>query len=392
MQPLITPRLLMLLSFGGLIAFVVTLLATPVAARWAKRFGAMAVPRGRDVHDVPVPRWGGLAILFGFLVSVGCVVAACEAILANCRIGSSSLEQGAGIVAGGILISIVGAMDDRQDLRPLPRLAGQIAASLLVCAAGVRVDYLTLPLLGQFNTHWLAVPLTAFWMLLLMNAINWLDGLDGLAGGVSCIVATFMAAVALSSHQVCLAMLCVALAGSTLGFLRHNYSPARIYMGGGAEFLGLVLASVSIVGAFKQITTVAFIVPLVALAVPIIDSIHVVFRRAASGARVYEADRRHFHHVLVDMGLTKEQAVLILYGITAALCLFAWVLFRHSPPSKLPPVSHPGLQAPAHPSSAENLPRTTQASPLPQPANRTPSVPAAAPGRPLRSLPANHSS
>ncbi|HET6384592.1 MAG TPA: MraY family glycosyltransferase, partial [Armatimonadota bacterium] len=161
--------------------------------------------------------------------------------------------------------------------------------------------------------------------------INWIDGLDGLAAGTCSIIAAFLAVIALATQQGCLALLCVALAGSTVGFLWYNRSPARIYMGGGAEFLGFVLAAVSVAGAFKQVTTVAIVLPVMAMAVPLIDSVHVVLRRAASGVSVYQADRRHFHHALLDMGLSKTQAVLVFYLLTLILCLCAWALFQRSP-------------------------------------------------------------
>jgi UDP-GlcNAc:undecaprenyl-phosphate GlcNAc-1-phosphate transferase len=333
MQPYLTERLVGLMACGGVLALVGAMLATPMASRLAVRYGAVAVPRDRDLHDHPVPRWGGLAIFAGFLVSVGAVTVCCQLLLSHAQIAPHTWIQGGGIVLGGLVISIVGAVDDLRELSPVPRLLGQIAASLIAFAAGVRVDLLAVPFTGHYvNTHILSVPITLFWMLLLMNAINWLDGLDGLAAGVCCIISTFLAVVALVSHQVCLALLCVALAGSTIGFLRFNYTPARIYMGGGAEFLGFVLAAVSIVGAFKQVTTVAILIPLIAMGVPIFDSVHVVLRRAASGEPVYQADRRHFHHLLVDMGLSKEKAVLVLYAITAALCLCAWTLLSQAPP------------------------------------------------------------
>ena len=386
MQPNTIPRLPALLCFAGLLALVVTLLATPLAAKLAEKAGAVAIPRDRDVHDHPTPRWGGLALLLGFLVSVGGIAAACL-VLPRASLNEATLEQGAGIVLGGLVISFVGAIDDRKELSPVPRLLGQIAASLVAYALGVRVNFISLPITGSHNTHLLAGPVTVFWMLLIMNAINWLDGLDGLAAGVCTIITVFLAVIAIANRQPCLALLCAALAGSTIGFLRYNYSPARIYMGGGAEFLGFVLAAVSIVGAFKQVTTVAVIIPILALAVPIFDSVHVVFRRAASGEPVYQADRRHLHHVLVDMGLSKKQAVLVLYVITIALCLCAWAIFQHTPRPHRHRIVHTLLPAhaiiPVHPIHA--VPAGLPSVPSPPGTPRIPRAagdPAGAPRKP----------
>ena len=240
-----------------------------------------------------------------------------------------TLMAGFGVFLGGTLLSLTGAWDDLKELSAGKQMVVQILCALLVIPFGVRIEFLTDPFhpghmiyLGAWT-----YPLTIMWIVAVTNAINWIDGMDGLAAGVCAIAAMALTLMAVQSGQPALALLAAALCGSLLGFLRYNFNPAKIFMGGGALFVGFTLAAISAVGAFKVAATMALLVPILILGVPIFDTAFVIARRAMQGKPIYVADKSHLHHRLLARGFTQRQTVLILYMVSFSLSVLATFLY-----------------------------------------------------------------
>jgi UDP-GlcNAc:undecaprenyl-phosphate/decaprenyl-phosphate GlcNAc-1-phosphate transferase len=313
-----------------LVAAAIAFVATPVTARLARRFGVVHYPRERDLHDHPVPRLGGLAIL------VAAVVPA--------LIFLPGGQQTRGIVGGAIAVAFVGAVDDIRPngLHPLVKLLGQIAAAAIPVWAGVRVDHLTLPFVDPLQLGNWGYPLTLFGMVAVMNIVNFTDGADGLAAGVCTIAAGTFAVIALSLDRTGAGILAALTAGAAIGFLWHNFHPASIFMGdAGSNLLGLLLACVAIQGLLKTAAVVALFFPLLVLAVPGLDATFVVAKRIKYGRPVYSADRWHFHHRFANIGFSQRRTVLYLYGWTLSLAALALAM-RFVPYSDDNGSLHPG--------------------------------------------------
>jgi len=298
-----------------LVAGAVALVLTPLAARLAHRVGAIDLPRERSLHESPTPSLGGLAILAG-------VLAAGAAFLP----GSAETR---GILGGAAAITLIGAIDDTLEggLPPFLKLAGQFAAAAIPVAADVRVENITVPFVEPLDLGDWGVALTLFGMVAVMNVVNFTDGVDGLAAGVCTIAAVTFAVIALSLDRVEAGVLAAAVAGACLGFLRHNFHPASIFMGdSGSNLLGLLLAAVAIQGVLKTAAVVALFFPLVILAVPALDATFVVAKRIKYRRPVYSADRWHFHHRFANIGFSARRTVLYLYGWTVSLAALALAL------------------------------------------------------------------
>jgi UDP-GlcNAc:undecaprenyl-phosphate GlcNAc-1-phosphate transferase len=323
-SPVGTFYLIAAMAAAGLAALVSYLL-TPVVQRAAHRYGAAHEPRARDIHTRPVARWGGLAIYLAFCVTLLLAVLVVD-LWFDRHINASTIRQGAGIIVAGTLLSILGALDDVFDLSPAKQFIVQVFCAWLVTRFGVLIDVLTDPFHpGQWiylGPLWSTV-LTVAWLVAVANAVNFIDGLDGLAAGVCAIAAMTLTLMAVQSRQPALALLSAALCGSLLGFLRYNFNPAKIFMGGGAPFVGFVLACISSVGAFKVATTMAILVPVLILGVPIFDTAFVIARRALGGRPIYQADKSHLHHRLLARGFTQRQTVLIIYVLSIGLSIAA---------------------------------------------------------------------
>lgn len=298
------------LLLGGAVAWAVT----PWVRRQAFRWGALDRPDARKVHQKVMPRLGGLAVYLGFVVGV----------LVTMQPSRSTY----GLLLGMTLIVLLGALDDIRGLSPRVKLAGQIAAALVLLPFGVQIYFVTNPLNGHIlELGWLGVPVTVFWVVAVTNAVNLIDGLDGLAGGVSCIAALTMAAVGWTQWQVFGAvgqqdviLLALMLASSLVGFLRHNFHPARIFLGdSGSMLLGYVLAAMAIMGLTKSVTAVSVVVPLVILGIPLLDTTFAVVRRYHNHRPIFQPDKEHLHYQLLSMGLSHRQAVLVIYGISVLL-------------------------------------------------------------------------
>lgn len=301
-------------------AFVISFAATPVVRSFAKQVGAVDIPDNkRHIHTHPIPRMGGLAIFLGFLLSV--------LLFANIT------PQVRGILLGAILIVVVGAIDDVLNLNAWLKFCVQIVAAVIAVLSGVIINVVSNPLLitGEqaITIGILAVPVTILWIVGVTNSVNLIDGLDGLACGVSAIASLSMLVVSMlvSEANSNVAVILAALCGGCLGFIPYNLNPAKIFMGDtGALLLGYVLATASVIGMFKFYAIVTFILPVLALAVPLSDTIFAFTRRILRGQSPFHADRGHFHHKLLDIGLNQKQAVAVLYAVSAILGLTAVVL------------------------------------------------------------------
>ena len=301
-----------------LAAALVALVSTPVIRSLAFRVGAVDVPKdARRMHDHPIPRMGGLAIFLGFILSV----------LISLPL-SSELR---GMLLGSVIIVILGVFDDIFALPAMPKFLIQIGAALIAVLEGNRIEFLSNPNIFSkeafWELGWLSVPITIFWIVGITNAVNLIDGLDGLACGVSTISSMTLLVIALVMEEPDVAILMAALSGACLGFLPYNLNPAKIFMGDtGSTFLGFILATVSIQGLFKFYTIISFAVPFLMLGLPIFDTSFAILRRVSHGQSPMKPDRGHIHHRLIDMGFTQKQAVAVLYIISAILGLSAVVL------------------------------------------------------------------
>ena len=302
-----------LLALG--LALVVGLLSTPVAAALAWRIGAIDRPRERGLHQYPTPRLGGLAILVAVAVAAWVFL--------------PGTHERAGILVGAGVIALVGSVDDVLELSADFKLVGQLLAAIVPVAAGVRVTDLTIPFIGPFS---LSTPVsyvvTVIGIVALMNVINFIDGVDGLAAGVCTIAAATFAAIALSRGNTHAAgVLALATAGACIGYLRHGFAPASIFLGdSGSNLLGYLLGVVIVQGALKTNAVIALAFPLVVLLVPILDSSFVIAKRIKYGKPIYSADRWHFHHRFANIGFSPRRTTLYLYGWTLTLAALALAL------------------------------------------------------------------
>jgi UDP-GlcNAc:undecaprenyl-phosphate/decaprenyl-phosphate GlcNAc-1-phosphate transferase len=313
-----------LLAF--LLAGLVALLLVPLTARLAARVGAIDEPNDRSLHNVPMPRLGGLAILGGVLVA-GLIWLPWDA-------------ETRAILAGAVAISLVGVADDVFELAPPVKLLGQAAAVIIPVSAGVTIDNFTFPFFGRLTpgtVDLLTLPWggvvhlgdvgTVVGIVAVINVINLIDGVDGLAAGVCLISAATLAVVALSLDRNAAGVLAALTAGAALGYLRHGFPPASTFMGDtGSNLLGYLLGVIAVQGALKTNAVVALFLPLIVLAVPILDTGFVVAKRLKYRRPIYRADRWHFHHRMADIGFSQRRTLLYLYGWTLVMAGLALAL------------------------------------------------------------------
>ena len=299
-------------------AFLIAFGTTPIVKGFAQRVGAMDNPgEARRSHDHPSPRMGGMAIFLGFLLAV--------------ILFAEITKPVQGILIGSVIIVAVGVLDDIISLRWWIKLIAQFAAAIIAVAHGVTIEGIMNPnVFAAENTlliGYLSIPVTVLWIVGITNAVNLIDGLDGLACGVSAISSVTMLIVALMVAEPNVALLLAALAGGCLGFIPYNFNPAKIFMGDtGALLLGYVLATVSILGLFKFYAVMTFLVPIMALALPLFDTLFAIVRRVLHGQNPMTPDRGHLHHRLIDHGLSQKQAVAVLYSLSAMMGLTAVVI------------------------------------------------------------------
>lgn len=293
------------LTFG--LAFAVSYAATPVVRRLALRYGFVDRPSPRR-GEAPKPRLGGVALYLAFLIAT--------VVSAPFVTGRTTEEwiKLLGFLVGATIVVAMGIIDDRRELGPIPQLGAQIVGAVVAIASGITIDMIANPLGNTWENSMFYFPplvaaaLTLFWLVGAMNTINFVDGLDGLAGGITTIAAIVLFIHSFQLTQYSIAFLPLALAGVALGFLPHNFFPARITMGtSGAVFLGYALGTLSIIGGTKAATV------LLVLGVPILDTAWIILRRIISGHSPFRGDRSHLHHRLMELGLSQQQIVLLFY-------------------------------------------------------------------------------
>lgn len=307
-------------AIGMTLVFVLALIITPWVKRLAIKINAIDRPNARKVHNSLMPRLGGLAVYLSF---------ATGALLTR-----PLTMQLTGLLVGGLLIVLLGMLDDTRGLSARVKLAGQIVAALAVVPFGIEVSFLTNPLSGGIMTlGMLAVPVTVFWIISVTNAVNLIDGLDGLASGTSMIAALTIAAVVWKQGLIDgiyngdVAVLALLLAAATLGFLRYNFYPAKIFLGDtGSMFLGYALAVLAIMGLTKGAAAISVFIPIVILGIPLLDTFFAIVRRCYNGQPIFQPDKNHLHHRLMALGLSHRQTVLVIYGISGLLGGSAYLL------------------------------------------------------------------
>jgi UDP-GlcNAc:undecaprenyl-phosphate GlcNAc-1-phosphate transferase len=285
------------------LSLIVAVFTTPLVKKLAIKIGATDNPNFRKVHQKVMPRLGGLSIILGFIAGFIYLSPKSDLMLP--------------IMLGGTIIILVGIIDDKYTLTAKYKLTGQIAAALIVIAAGIKIDYINIPFYGNFDFGIFSYIITILWIVGITNAINLIDGLDGLASGVSTIAMSAILLMAIFDGQVLVITLSVILIGSTLGFLFFNFYPAKIFMGDtGALFLGYAISIISILGLFKSVTIFSLIIPIIILAVPIFDTLFAIIRRILNKQKISAPDKSHLHHCLLSMGFNHRNTVLIIYLIS----------------------------------------------------------------------------
>ncbi len=324
------------IAIAFLLAFIVTFMATPYTIKIARKVGAVDVPRDqRRMHKKAMPKFGGPAVILGFLVAI--IYLLIVKSLEN-SIDLFGPEQYGmkllGMFLGTIVISIFCIFDDIITIKPIVKLLGQVIAAIVVVAFGVRIDEITPAFLATDELkEAFSIILTIGWVVGVTNAINLIDGLDGLSAGISVISAVSLLIIfVLNGSPLISILLITALAGALVGFLPFNFAPAKTFIGDtGSNFLGFSLSIISILGVAKTYTAAVIVLPLLALGLPIFDTIWAIVRRLIRGKSIkaiFKADKGHLHHLIVARGFSQKQAVLILYGIAATFGLFAIIMLE----------------------------------------------------------------
>ncbi|RKQ34392.1 glycosyltransferase family 4 protein [Oceanobacillus halophilus] len=296
-----------------MLCFVMSILITPVIIKLAKKFNITDKPNNRKMHSNPIPTLGGLVIFISFLFGL--------------LILQPHEQYHLSIVVGAFVIVALGVLDDRFDLSPRIKFLTQlVVASLVVFWGGLDIDFINLPFGGEINFGLLSPIITILWITGITNAINLIDGLDGLAAGVSTIALITIAGMAIIMGDVYVTTIAVILFFSTLGFLRYNFHPAKIFMGDtGALFLGYMISVLALLG-FKNVTFISFVIPIFILGVPISDTLIAMVRRFINKQPISKPDSSHLHHRLLKSGFTHKQTVLVIYALSAMFSLAA-ILF-----------------------------------------------------------------
>ena len=313
-----------------LVAFTLSVFLVPVVRRLALKVGAVDMPdRVRKIHIAAVPRMGGVAIFVAFIVPVvaGYFLGASGVLRVSLRVHEAICRapvEAAGLLSACLLMLLLGVYDDIRHVSPKVKIAVQIAAALILCAVGIRIDQVSNPFGGgPLSFGVFAIPITVFWVLAITNAMNLIDGMDGLGPGVGLFVAVTMFLMAMFYDVQLVQPLTAALVGAIIGFLIFNFHPAKIFMGdSGSLFVGFFLSAVAIQGDMKRL----LLIPVVALALPIFDTALAILRRWSRGLPMSTPDKQHLHHRLMRMGFSQREAVFILYGVSVILGCTALVL------------------------------------------------------------------
>ena len=297
-------------------AFLAAIILTPLVIKLAFRIGAVDHPNYRKVHASAMPRIGGVAIFGAFVIGY--------------LLLRPSDEHAIGILVGAVIIIVTGFLDDMLDITAKAKLLGQLAAAIVVVTwGGLQIEFINLPFFGPFDFGYLSIPITILWIIGITNAINLIDGLDGLAAGVSTIALISITVMAVIMGDVFVVATAAILAASTIGFLSYNFHPAKIFMGDtGALFLGYMISVLALLG-FKNVAVVSLVIPIIMLGVPISDTFFAIVRRVRMKQPISAPDKSHLHHCLLRAGFSHRQTVLIIYGL-AILFGVAAVLFSQA--------------------------------------------------------------
>lgn len=325
------------IAIAFLLAFITSFVLTPYTIKIAKKIGAVDIPKDdRRMHKKPMPKFGGPAIIIGFLISTIYLIIS-SSIEGNLNIfgPENYYIKLLGFLGGTIVLSIFCFFDDTKGIHPLTKLTGQIIAASIVVACGIRIDYFNIPFFegNIMLSNIFSIGLTMFWIIGITNAINLIDGLDGLSTGISIISCISLLIIfALNASPLIAIIMITALVGALSGFLPFNFNPAKTFIGDtGSNFLGFALSIVSILGIAKTATAFVVVLPIIVLGLPIFDTLSAIIRRLIKGKSlkaVFQADKGHLHHKLIEKGLTQKEAVLLLYGVSVACGMFAVILFE----------------------------------------------------------------
>jgi len=322
------------IAIAFILAFVVTFVTTPYTMKIAKKVGAIDIPKDeRRAHKKAMPRFGGPAVILGFLVSTIYLLIVMSMENSINLFGVQEYwKKLLGFLVGIGIISTFCVVDDIKTIKPITKLIGQVLAAICISVSGIRIEGITLPFLNFPEMHEItSILLTIGWVIIVTNAINLIDGLDGLSSGISVISAISLLVIfVLNGSSLISIVLITALAGALVGFLPFNFSPAKTFIGDtGSNFLGFSLAVISILGSAKTYTAAVIVLPLIVLGLPIFDTTWAIIRRLIKGKSikaVFKPDKGHLHHKLVAKGFSQKQAVLVLYGISAIFGMFAVIL------------------------------------------------------------------
>lgn len=305
-----------MLYIAVVLCFVLSLLLTPLVKKLAIRIGAVDHPNERKVHKRVMPRLGGLSIVMSFLIGFLFFL--------------PETWEAWPILIGAVIITATGVLDDLMELSPKAKLGGQLLAAVVTVFGGIQLEFITIPFIEErIEFGYLAIPITIIWIVAITNAINLIDGLDGLAAGVTAIALLTISGLAVTMGNPLLALIGLMVFGSTLGFLVFNFYPAKIFMGDtGALFLGYMISVLSIMGLFKNVAIFSLIVPIIILGVPILDTVFAIIRRIVQKKPISAPDKFHLHHCLLRLGFTHRQTVILIYAMSAMFSIMAILFTR----------------------------------------------------------------
>ena len=316
-----------------LVALLATLLATPLAKCIAQHLGAIDKPDERRINKVPIPRMGGIGIALGLVAAVAVQVAGTKLLGWPTVFVPHMQLQGVDyklLTVAVVIVFLTGAIDDVRNLKPRQKLLGQILAACVAAASGLVIGNVANPFTAELiPIGWLAYPITVVYLVAFTNVINLIDGLDGLAAGITAIYCAAMFYLSYEAHQIDAAVLACILAGCCMGFLRYNFNPASIFMGDcGSNMLGFLLGVIALLGVNRVAAATTLIVPLVIAGVPIIDTFAAIVRRRRGHTAISQADTGHIQHRLIKQGFDQKQAALMIYGWSILLAAGAIIMTK----------------------------------------------------------------
>jgi UDP-GlcNAc:undecaprenyl-phosphate GlcNAc-1-phosphate transferase len=309
----------------GFIALVVSAATMPFLVKVSRSLGAISEIGGRHIGKLPIGRLGGVGALLGIVVSI-LIQNLLDPLVSTAWLRYQ--RQAIGFICGLVLVATIGFWDDIRRLQALPKLVAQVVAALICYFFGLRISGFDLPLLEPFQLGWLGLPITVLWIVGIVNAVNLIDGLDGLAGGVLLFASIVNFVAAIGSGAIISAALMVSMGGAIIGFLLYNWHPAKIYLGdGGAYSLGFILAVNGLLAPVQKASTgIAFLVSVLAVGLPVFDTLITMLRRFMSRRGIFSPDRGHLHHILLDAGISHRRVVLGLYAVCCVLCSAALMM------------------------------------------------------------------